>query len=214
MRKLALPILIALLAGCASTTQVRQAVDNSPATNGVAPRYAVGEIVISAEDVPAHFDDMIRNYLEADLRERHIGPDDAEPDRKVNINVTSYRMRGSVTRFMLGAFAGKDGVDSSVEVINVATAMPSAARKSRATTSRPSAGRKTSPKCTPRRSVRFWRENARGRSSGTPSAVTSAAGQCSGLPGSEHPSCPQPGKPMEPTRGAIGPTTARTAAPA
>ena len=121
MRNLALPILIALLAGCASTTQVRQAVDNSPATNGVAPRYAVGEIVISAEDVPAHFDDMIRNYLEADLRERHIGPDDAEPDRKVNINVTSYRMRGSVTRFMLGAFAGKDGVDSSVEVINVAT---------------------------------------------------------------------------------------------
>jgi len=60
---------------------------------------------------------MTRSNLKVELAKRHLlANENSGPEFYIDIAVTNYRMRGDVVRFMLGMFAGKDGVESTVSI--------------------------------------------------------------------------------------------------
>lgn len=123
MRKyLTFPVFVVALVGCASSTEIRQTLENPLTGDGRVHRYMVDTLGNTTADAPPHFVNAIKSYLEQDLRKRSMLSSEKEaPDRKVSIIVTSYRMRSGFTRQMFGIFAGKDGVDSTVDVVDART---------------------------------------------------------------------------------------------
>ncbi len=119
---LVLPVFIVALGGCASSTQIRQPLESSLTSDGRVHRYMVDSIGNTTADAPPHFVNAVKSYLEQDLRKRSMLSVEKEgPDRKVRITVTSYKMRSGFTRQMFGIFAGKDGVESTVDVVDART---------------------------------------------------------------------------------------------
>lgn len=113
-----------ILAGCGSSTHVSRAV--APASvmgSDAAPvplTFEIGEFTSTVDKLPPHFLTQIQSYLTTELRTRGIT---ASPGSGAKVNVTAiyYRMRSGMNRMMFGAMAGKDGVESSVTVIDSAT---------------------------------------------------------------------------------------------
>ncbi len=107
-----LSILALLLAGCASTTNITQPLEAPQATEV----KAFGEIEIDKKDTkaPEHFIHAVESYIKQGLQERSLY--DEENGKKISVSVNSYRMRKGMTRMMFGIFAGKDGINSTVNV--------------------------------------------------------------------------------------------------
>jgi hypothetical protein len=104
-----------LLAACGSSQSVVKQMDR-PAT--VVSRFHLDPIDDrSGESVPGQFLASIRGYLESDLKQQDLLAADVDRAPRVHIEVTSYRMRGGITRAMFGAMAGKDGIESKVTVL-------------------------------------------------------------------------------------------------
>lgn len=121
-RYLVLPVFIGALVGCASTTEIRQPLETPLTSDGRAHQYLIDSIGNTTADAPPHFVNAVKSYLEQNLRKRSILSVDKEgQDRKVRITITSYRMRSGFTRQMFGFFAGKDGVESTVDVVDART---------------------------------------------------------------------------------------------
>jgi hypothetical protein len=66
---------------------------------------------------PEHLLAAIKGHLKAELPKRgQLATGHASDVYNVAVNVTYYRMRGGVVRYMFGVLAGKDGIDSTVTV--------------------------------------------------------------------------------------------------
>ena len=109
---LLLSILALLLGGCASTTNITQPLE-TPQTTEI---KTFGEIKIDKKDTkaPEHFIHAVESYIKQGLQERSLY--DEESGKKISVSVNSYRMRKGMTRMMFGVFAGKDGINSTVNV--------------------------------------------------------------------------------------------------
>lgn len=110
-----------LVTGCASSHVVTKPME--PATGSSQETYFISTIDDKSEHVvPEHFLEAIRGYLKAELTKRNmIAEDKSVADRELQIQVTYYRMRSGFTRMMFGVMAGKDGVTSTVNVLNAKT---------------------------------------------------------------------------------------------
>jgi hypothetical protein len=107
------------LVGCASSTTVRQDIYDRVAVDGRAYLYNIAEFGSNTTDAPPHFVVALKGYLEQDLNQRGmLVGQDAVADREVRVTLEAYRMRSGFSRAMFGAFAGKDGVESAVSVVN------------------------------------------------------------------------------------------------
>jgi hypothetical protein len=108
--------MIALIA-CGSSMQVKKPLDLAIAGQSTARSYQIRNVKSENEDVPEHFMEMIRSNLKAELAKPHLlTNENSDPEFYIDIVITNYRMRGDVARFMLGMFAGKDGVESTVSI--------------------------------------------------------------------------------------------------
>lgn len=114
--------LMILLSACGSSMQIKKPFDPAPPGLSTAKSFQIRNLKSETENVPEHFLAMIKSDLKAELAKLHLLADEnSAPEFYVDIAVTDYRMRGDVARFMLGIFAGKDGVKSSVSVRNSKT---------------------------------------------------------------------------------------------
>lgn len=103
------------LAACGSSQSVVKQL-NRPAT--MVARFHLDPVDDrSGESVPGQFLASIRDYLESDLKQQDLLATEVDQAPRVHIEVTSYRMRGGITRAMFGVMAGKDGVESKVTVL-------------------------------------------------------------------------------------------------
>jgi hypothetical protein len=113
-----------VLAGCGSTTKISRAIAPASAMGSGAaavPRsFEIGEFKSTVDRLPPHFLTEVQSYLTTELRTRGIlaGPGSGA---KVNVTATYYRMRSGMNRMMFGAMAGKDGIESSITVVDSTT---------------------------------------------------------------------------------------------
>lgn len=117
MRRLIITITVSLLlSACASSTRVV-----TPAGASIDGRHGYSgiEIVNHGTEAPEHFLDAVESYLSRMLGERALI--DEEALHRVQVNVIDYRMRSGFSRAMFGVFAGKDGIDSEVTVVDTET---------------------------------------------------------------------------------------------
>jgi hypothetical protein len=116
MKRYGIVVLISgFLAACGSSQSVVKQMDRPAA---IVARFHLDPITDhSGEAAPDQFLTSIRGFLESDLKQRNLLAADPDPAPHVHIDVTSYRMRGGITRAMFGAMAGKDGVESKVTVL-------------------------------------------------------------------------------------------------
>lgn len=105
--------LLLLLVGCGSSTKITNELDRSLFAEQ--RKFQIAEVACNAEDVPDHFIVAIKSYLKIELQKKQLlyTENDGVPC-DVEITITDYRMRSSFNRIMWGAFAGKDGVESTV----------------------------------------------------------------------------------------------------
>lgn len=110
------------LIGCASTTEVHEALDNSPLADGRPHQYIVDPIINSTAEAPANFVNAVKNFIEFELGKRSLlSTDNKSMDRKVKVTMTAYMMRSPINRAMFGFLAGKDKVESTIEVFDAKT---------------------------------------------------------------------------------------------
>lgn len=85
-------------------------------------RFAIREITVDVpakeEQPPEHFLVEVKSFLKADLAAADAGGEGDPADWQIAVKVVSYRMRSGFSRFMFGMLAGKDGVDSQVQVLD------------------------------------------------------------------------------------------------
>jgi hypothetical protein len=107
------------LTGCASSTTVRQDIDDRVAVDGRTYLYRIADFGNNTTEAPPHFVTAVKSYLEQDLRQRGmLASTDTPGDREIQVTLEAYRMRSGFNRMMFGAFAGKDGVESTVAVVD------------------------------------------------------------------------------------------------
>lgn len=121
MKRVALFLLAAVVtsvgAGCGSSHSVRKTtpVSGQP----VKTTYQLGEIEDAKNLVPEHIRVGILSYLKKDLQAKGLLPGPGEQATwNVRISVLSYRMRSGFSRMMFGILAGKDGISTSVEIVD------------------------------------------------------------------------------------------------
>ena len=113
---------VALLSfGCASSHVSKIKLSVEPYASNA--KYEVGEIVNkSSREISEDFISEVLRVLKADLEYQKILANEIAPaTRKVEITITSYRMRSDFSRSMFGIFAGRDSVKSSVRVTDTGT---------------------------------------------------------------------------------------------
>ena len=121
MKRILMLGLALLVTACASTHVVTKPME--PVTESSQAKYSVRSIEDKSENtVPEHFLEAIKGYLKAELKKRNmIADENSAPHWELAIQVTYYRMRSGFTRMMFGIMAGKDGVTSTVNVLNAKT---------------------------------------------------------------------------------------------
>lgn len=108
-----------LITGCGSTASVVQPYAIELIGD---VRYEVSDIEVEADNVPEHFVAAIRGHLRAELlKQTMLADQHVEGTHILSIVITEYRMRSGITRAMWGVFAGKDGVDGIVTVLDASS---------------------------------------------------------------------------------------------
>ncbi len=106
------------LVGCGSSKMVKQPIEGTAQLS----KYEINKIKCETEGVPEHFLSAVQGHLKAELSKRSLLSNEANStSNKVDITVVSYRMRSGFSRMMFGVFAGKDGIESTVKVLEPAT---------------------------------------------------------------------------------------------
>lgn len=115
-----LSVCLFALSACGSSAVVDKSLNESLSTNN--SKYSVDSVSCNVKDVPDHFLTAVNGYLKTELDKQNIlGKNDSKESYKINILVNEYRMRSGMTRMMFGAFAGKDGVESIVTIVDPIT---------------------------------------------------------------------------------------------
>ena len=124
LKKILLLPLIALvfaLTGCGSSSSVVQPIPKATAMGEAPVKYFAGEFSPGDTTIPSHILNAIKGHLDATLQKNALG---AQPDYanrlRIDGTVTYYRMRSGFTRMMFGVFAGKDGVECEIRLIDPA----------------------------------------------------------------------------------------------
>lgn len=108
---------VAYLAGCASSTVIDKPINKTGLPAAGNARYFVTDVHSQVPDVPEQFPVAIKAYLKSELTKRgSLAKEQSSNSRDVEITITDYRMRDSVNRVLWGVLAGKDGVESTVQV--------------------------------------------------------------------------------------------------
>ena len=117
-RYLLLLVAFLILTGCASSAVVQKPM-TEPVIQGDT-RYQIGNVIDRTErGVPDHFLEALKGYINSELRSRRLlATETRDGNREVNITVTYYRMRSGANRLLWGAMAGKDGLRSTVTVVD------------------------------------------------------------------------------------------------
>lgn len=114
--------LFIFLGGCASSTRVQQDIGERVSVDGRVYVYSISDFASTTTDAPPHFVTAVKSYLEQDLLQRAmLSSEGMAADREVQVTLTSYRMRSGFNRAMFGVLAGKDGVESTVRVVDLST---------------------------------------------------------------------------------------------
>ena len=117
IKSIAVLLSMSVLIACGSSMQVKKPLNLAGVDQSTARSYQIRNVKSENEDVPEHFMEMIRSNLKVELAKRHLlANENSDPEFYIDIAITNYRMRGDIARFMLGVFAGKDGVESIVSI--------------------------------------------------------------------------------------------------
>lgn len=112
-------IALSLTACAGGNAMMVKQVDKTNQQKLAANKMTVADVTSSVKDVPARFLTNVKGYLEAALIKRGLlAVKDENRANKIEVNITYYRMRGEFTRSMFGAFAGKDGIDGKVTIVD------------------------------------------------------------------------------------------------
>lgn len=112
-----------LLSGCGSSATAIQMTPSATATGASTPTgYVAGTIDPGQTAIPTHIVNAVAGHLDAELRKRNLAPK-SDRDRTVRIDATTTycRMRSGFARMAVGVFAGKDGIQCDVNLVDVAT---------------------------------------------------------------------------------------------
>ena len=115
------------LSGCGSSSTAIQAIPTSTSTAmGAGPaKYLAGTISAGKTEMPTHIVNAVSGHLEAELRKHSLFAA-AEDGNVLQINATAtyYRMRSGFSRMMVGIFAGKDGIECDVQLVDKKSGQP------------------------------------------------------------------------------------------
>lgn len=124
LKKLLLTPLIALifvLTGCGSSSSVMQPMPKATAMGEAPAKYFAGEFSPGSTDIPSHILNAIKGHLDATLQKNALAAQSEYVNRlRIDGTVTYYRMRSGFSRMMFGVFAGKDGVECEIRLIDPA----------------------------------------------------------------------------------------------
>lgn len=85
-------------------------------------KFAVREIKldipVNDPPPPEHFLLAVKSFLKADLAEANAMSEGGADAWEIAVTVMTYRMRSGFNRFMFGMLAGKDGIDSQVQLLD------------------------------------------------------------------------------------------------
>lgn len=107
-----------LIAGCGSSTVIRKPIEQPSDVQLSNLKYNIGDVKSDIKDVPEHFISAIKGHLKSELSKRNLFVENSDNIYRVDISVKEYRMRGGFTRAMFGMFAGKDGVNSTITIVD------------------------------------------------------------------------------------------------
>lgn len=113
----------ALLSGCGSSATAIQYGPAAAATAlGTPIGYVAGKIEPGKTTIPTHVVNAVAGHLDAELRKRSLAPKTTgERTIRIDAITTYYRMRSGFARMAVGVFAGKDGIECEVRLVDVAT---------------------------------------------------------------------------------------------
>jgi hypothetical protein len=113
-----------LLSACGGSSTAIQPMPNTATGAGSSgpAKYAAGTLSAGKTEIPAHIVSAVTGHLDAELRKRNLAPV-SETDRTIRIDATAtyYRMRSGFSRMMVGIFAGKDGIECDVHLVDKAS---------------------------------------------------------------------------------------------
>jgi len=116
---------LVMLVSCGGNAKVTKGFSNDAASIVKSEKLQLGDVKVSAEDVPDQFVAAMKGFLKVELRKRGLlaGEDNLNP-AIVSMDVTYYRMRSGFSRMMFGMLAGKDGVEAKVSIVDSKTKSP------------------------------------------------------------------------------------------
>ena len=109
-----------VLSACGSSAVVNKSLKDLPDKDHV--KYVVDGVKSDIKDAPDHFLMAVNGYLKTELDNQGLlEKTDTSASYKINVTVIEYRMRSGMSSVLLGALAGKDGVESVVTVTDPVT---------------------------------------------------------------------------------------------
>lgn len=113
-----------LLSACGSSSTAIQAMPSTatgPTAAGPA-KYVAGTLAPGKTEIPTHIVNAVTGHLNAELRKGGLAPaTDADRTIRIDATTTYYRMRSGFSRMMVGIFAGKDGIECDVQLVDKAS---------------------------------------------------------------------------------------------
>ena len=116
----ALVVISFLFVACGSNARISKNLDDDLIVKQ--RKFNIGNIQCQISEVPEHFLSAIKGHLKTELQKRNIYTENnGDNPCAIEIAVSSYRMRSGFTRMMFGVFAGQDGIESVVSVVDPKT---------------------------------------------------------------------------------------------
>lgn len=115
------------LSACGSSSTAIQPIANttSNAMGSGPAKYVAGTLASGTTEMPAHIVSAVTGHLDAELHKHNLAPS-ANSERVIRIDATAtyYRMRSGFSRMMVGIFAGKDGIECDVQLVDKTSGQP------------------------------------------------------------------------------------------
>ena len=115
-------VLIFALSGCGSTARVEIPVESAAQKKVYGMKLEL-QLVTAKQgvQVPDHVLNVVKGHLQAELNKRGMLEQDGRDANHLDVQISYYRLRSDSSRFLLGAFAGKDGINGTVVVSEAGT---------------------------------------------------------------------------------------------
>jgi hypothetical protein len=99
---------------CGSSTRVKKSID-------IEMKFDIGELSAGKTKAPEHFLLAVKGYLKTELSSRELFDPDRKAKYRIYITMIKYRIRKGFSKKVFGILAGKDGVKSTVMVLDPET---------------------------------------------------------------------------------------------